>query len=407
MKIISLTVENVKRIKHIIITPKSWIVKIAGRNKQGKTSVLDSFMYAIEGGKNIPDGAIHDGAKKGRIEVDFGGLKITRLINEKTTTVTVKNDKGEVMGAQGFIDDMLSGNTTNAITFLNKKPAEQRKMLADLVGADTSLMDLQIKKAYTERTEIGRDVTRLEGQITGMKFTDGMPDKETPAAAIVAKLDAVRAHNKIITDLRKEKTATAEMIAEISKQVEELLKKRERLEQQVGDIDMKLLGETEENEAVLVQQLTEIDATNRTVRQNLDRARIGHDLSKKRLEYEAKTEFIEAKEAEKTALIKNAQFPVPGLSLGEDAVIYNGHPLSECSCAEQIIAATSILSKIIPADGIRALRVDQGSELDDDNMKLIEEIAEREQVQIWISRVQNKPGESGNEIFIEDGEIKS
>jgi hypothetical protein len=407
MKLVSLIVENFKRIKYVAITPTGWVVKVVGRNAQGKTSIMDSIRFLLEGTAGMPDDARHEGAKKGNIQADLGKFKAIRTITAKGTTLTIIDDKGEIQGAQKFLDDLLGQHTTNAMSFLQKKPAEQRKMLADLVGADTTMLDAQIKKAYDDRTMIGRDEVRLKGQLAGLSFTDGLPECETAAAAIVTQLDEVRNHNLGIQDARKAKESTSEMIASITSEMVALQEKRARLERQIEEIDMQLLGETAQDETALVKQLSEIDKTNEAVRQNREYLRVKAEHGKAYKSYLEKSAFIEQKEEEKTALIKNAIFPVPGLNLGDDEPFYLGRPLSEASGAQKAIVAMSILAKIIPADGIRAIRIDDGEKIDSENMKLIEEIAEREKVQVWISRVQDEPGKSGNEIFIENGEVKA
>ena len=55
-RIVSLTAENVKRISAVHIVPgDGGVVLIGGRNAQGKSSVLDSIMYALGGASAIPD----------------------------------------------------------------------------------------------------------------------------------------------------------------------------------------------------------------------------------------------------------------------------------------------------------------------------------------------------------------
>ena len=50
VKINSLEIENVKRIKAVKIKPeKSGLTVIGGKNNQGKTSVLDSIAWALGG----------------------------------------------------------------------------------------------------------------------------------------------------------------------------------------------------------------------------------------------------------------------------------------------------------------------------------------------------------------------
>src|SRR4051812_37263172 len=66
MKIISLHAENVKRLKAVDITPDSPTVVIAGKNGQGKSSVLDSILLALAGkdAAKLMTRPIRDGAER-------------------------------------------------------------------------------------------------------------------------------------------------------------------------------------------------------------------------------------------------------------------------------------------------------------------------------------------------------
>ena len=55
VKITSFEAENVKRIKAVQFTPsEDGLTIIGGKNANGKTSVLDSIVYALGGEKNRP-----------------------------------------------------------------------------------------------------------------------------------------------------------------------------------------------------------------------------------------------------------------------------------------------------------------------------------------------------------------
>lgn len=58
MKIVSLKAENIKRLVAVEITPKGNVVKITGKNANGKSSVLDSIWMALGGGVVIEDGRV-------------------------------------------------------------------------------------------------------------------------------------------------------------------------------------------------------------------------------------------------------------------------------------------------------------------------------------------------------------
>ena len=63
VKINSLEIENVKRIKAVKIEPTAnGLTVIGGKNAQGKTSVLDSIAWALGGDKYRPSKPTREGA---------------------------------------------------------------------------------------------------------------------------------------------------------------------------------------------------------------------------------------------------------------------------------------------------------------------------------------------------------
>jgi len=54
MKIIALEAENVKHLRVVNIQPDGSLVIIGGDNAAGKTCVLDSIEYALNGASAIP-----------------------------------------------------------------------------------------------------------------------------------------------------------------------------------------------------------------------------------------------------------------------------------------------------------------------------------------------------------------
>ena len=63
MKIVSLEVQNVKRVKAVTLEPSpDGLTTIGGRNGQGKTSVLDALAYALGGEKLAPTNYRREGA---------------------------------------------------------------------------------------------------------------------------------------------------------------------------------------------------------------------------------------------------------------------------------------------------------------------------------------------------------
>jgi len=92
--------------------------------------------------------------------------------------------------------------------------------------------------------------------------------------------------------------------------------------------------------------------------------------------------------------------PIKGLSVDKDGVTYKGFPFSQLSDSEQLKVSMAIAMAVNPK--LKVIRVRDGSLLDEENMKIIREMANNNDFQIWIERVEQ--GEVG--FIIEDGELK-
>ena len=63
----------------------------------------------------------------------------------------------------------------------------------------------------------------------------------------------------------------------------------------------------------------------------------------------------------------------------------------------------AIVSKLIPEDGLRVLRVSDASLLDETSMKKVEGLADEQKVQVWLELVDDSDTISDATIVIRDG----
>ena len=140
MRILSLESENFKRLKVVEITPDGNLVKITGRNAQGKTSVLDALWSALAGASSSPKAPINDSAAEARIRVTLGertnGTRQVELIVTRKFKRDSSKDKGYTtslkvegstpgMAPQDYLDSLLSVLTFDPLDFMRMKPKEQ------------------------------------------------------------------------------------------------------------------------------------------------------------------------------------------------------------------------------------------------------------------------------------------
>lgn len=166
-KIVALTAENVKRITAVHIEPgDDGCVLIGGRNAQGKSSVLDSIMYALGGANSLPDQPIRNGEDTAEITVDLGDIVVKRKFTASGSTVTVKTKDGASYSSpQKVLDGLFSKLSFDPLAFASMKPADQTKALVSLLGIDTTELDKEYARLYEERTGVNRLVKESEADV--------------------------------------------------------------------------------------------------------------------------------------------------------------------------------------------------------------------------------------------------
>uniref|UniRef100_A0A6H1ZFW2 Putative ATPase domain containing protein n=1 Tax=viral metagenome TaxID=1070528 RepID=A0A6H1ZFW2_9ZZZZ len=402
MKIISLEVQNVKRIKAVRIEPDGNLIIIGGDNGQGKTSVLDSITYALAGKSAQPSKPVRDGEEKATTEIDLGDFVVKRTITASgggTLTVTAANG-ARFASPQSMLDKLVGKLSFDPLEFSRMRPAEQAKVLRDLVGLDLSGLDTERQQAYDARTEVNRDVKRLRSQFESMP--EGDPTAEgVSVSALADELEAVRERNR-------ERIAINEAILATERDREEVLAKIEELKERAAlmaneikalDVEAQKAGNKEPTEEI-VSKIKGAEEINRAVDAAFERKKVLHELKKSDVRSEELTERIEEIDAKKESAIAAASFPVSGLGVSDDGVTYNGIPFEQASSAEQLRVSVAIGLALNP--DLKVLLVRDGSLLDSTNLGMVRKMAEDADAQVWIERV-GKTGEVS--VVIEDGEV--
>lgn len=415
-KIVQLTASNVKRLQAVSIKPDGSTVVIGGRHGNGKSSVLDSIVYAITGTKSLPPQPLRRGTSKGYIDLDLGDLKIRRTFNRKgdadyTTSLEVKRANGDkVSSPQALLDTLCSSLAFDPLEFARMKPKAQLEALKSLVNLDFTDVDRDRSRLYAERTEVNRQTQQKKAELETTPKIDGVPAAEVSISERLAALRKAESANKANADQRKLLSSKEQSLAAKNIEVKRLeealtsaLNERDAIEKAVeaqaeiveslpADVDLQGLQ----------TELSEAETINRHVRQNQKRAAVANafkELSDKGDELTSQIEEIDDK---KSAAMKSAKFPVDGLSFGNDGVLLNGLPLEQANTAAQIELSVAMGLALNPT--LRVMLVRDGSSLfaDETGLGLIAKLAEQHDAQVWIERA--SIGEECS-VIIDDGRV--
>ena len=417
VKITALEAENVKRIKAVALTPSpTGLTLVGGNNNQGKTSVLDALAWALGGDRFRPDAAQRDGAiAPAHLKVTLSnGVVVER--KGKNASLTVTDPTGRRSGQQ-LLNAFVEPLALDLPRFMDASDKEKSDILLRIIGigAELHTRDLEIKGLYDKRTFTGQLAAQKKHFAEEMISYPEAPDEPVSASELIRQQQDILARNGENQRLRAQ---YAELEQQVQQCVDELKRTRERiatLQQLADELDAKhtkLFNQREtarktvsqlqdESTAELEASIRDIEETNRKVRANLEKSRAEDEAAQYASEYDRLTESIQQKRADRMALLNGADLPLPGLSVEDGVLTYNGKRWRDMSGSDQLRVAAAIVRRLNPDCGFVLL--DKLEQMDMTTLQEFSAWLEAEGLQAIATRVSTG---SECQIIIEDGMVK-
>jgi len=410
MKIIELQAENIKRIKAIEIKPMTNMVILEGKNEQGKTSVMDCIYYGLGGNKSIPDEAVRHGEDKAQIRINLEEYIVTKKWNKSgNITLKVENKDGtKVTSPQKMLDDLIGDLSFDPMSFCNLKKEKRLEILKKVAKINFNDLNDRHEKAFQERTFINRKVKELENQLTPFKFIEN-PGVIEDISNIQTKRTIGENKNNEYAQLERDIVGNKRYLEQLRGNIDRL--RKELLGYEKEEEQARKNVETSEDALIMADKidLTFFDEKIAAHSQNVVKKEkwkngqeIKKSLAKATYDSEKLSSELDSVKKEKEARINNAEMPIEGLNFSDGDISFNGVEFSEISSSQKIKVSMAMAMALNPK--LKIIRILNGSLLDDDAMKAVKEIAEKNDFQIWMECVSNV--KSGNAIYIEDGEVK-
>lgn len=410
MKINRLEIENVKRIHAVMIEPsKDGLTIIGGKNRQGKSSVLDAIAWVLGGNKYKPSQAANaDSTIPPRLKVIMdNGLVVER--KGKNSDLKVTDPEGQ-KGGQQLLDSFVEELAINLPKFMEASGKEKANTLLQIIGVGPQLAELEQKEKslYQERLYVGRTADQKEKFAAEQPYYPDAPEEPVSASELIREQQEILARNgqrqqwkREYDDILRQMSLADDKIKDLETQLRQWKESKKALEEksiaaQKTPAELKMES-TEE----LERSIDNIELINRKVRANLDKAKAEEDAKQYRDQYTELTNAIEDVRKQKTSLLDSADLPLPGLSVKDGELIYNGQQWDNMSSAEQMIVSTSIVRKLNPKCGFVLL--DKLEAMDLDTLKKFGAWLEQEGLQAIATRVS-----TGDEcsIVITDGYVE-
>lgn len=416
VKINSVQLENIKRVKAVQLEPsEAGLTIIGGNNRQGKTSVLDAIVWALGGNRYKPsephrEGSVTDPSIK---LVLSNGLRVER--SGKNSTLKVTDPNGNKAGQQ-LLDSFIAELALDLPKFMAASNKDKAETLLNIIGVGPQLhtLDRKEQELYNKRHSIGQIADQKKKWAAEQPYYEDAPETLISAGELIKQQQEILLRNQKNKELRDEKAA-------LENQVQQLQQQTSAIAQQIADLQEKhrtLLIETEEmlikldtatktveelqdeSTAELEASIQNVDAINIKVRANLDKVRAEEEAEQYQTQYSALTEEIESVRKDRMALLDGANLPLSGLSIQDGELTYKGYKWDAMSGADQLIVATAIVRQLTPDCGF--VLMDKLEQMDRLTLEKFGEWLEQEGLQVIATRVST--GEECT-IIIEDGYI--
>lgn len=400
VKISSLEIENVKRVKAVSLAPtESGLTIIGGDNGQGKTSVLDAIAWALGGEQFRPSAAAREGSViPPHLTVRLSnGIVVNRA--GKNSALKVIDPSGNKSG-QGLLDSFVSAFALNLPKFLNANNKEKADTLLRVIGVGDVLYQLENEeeRKYNERHAVGRIADQKKKFAKEMPEYPDAPDELVSASDLIRQQQEILARNGENQRLRQQKDMLENKANDLSNQISQLNSELTTILYQLEQARKTVAELHDESTAELERSIAEIDEINRKVRANLDKEKAETDAKMFADQYDALSREIEGIRKKKYDLLNSAALPLEGLSIEGKELTYKGAKWDCMSGSEQLKVATAIIRKLNPNCGF--VLIDKLEQMDAKTLKDFGTWLEGEGLQAIATRV-SKGDECS--IIIEDG----
>lgn len=410
IKISSLRLENVKRVRAVQMAPTAdGLTVIGGRNGQGKTSVLDAIAWALGGDKYKPSSAHRDGSTLyPDLEVRLSnGLLVQR--KGKASALTVTDSTGKRAG-QTLLNEFVSQFAIDLPKFLEASDKDKAETLLQIIGVGPQLHELETQEntAYNQRRYIGQEADRKRKFADELPLYDGVPEAPVSAGELIQRQQAILLRNAENQKLRQHKDQLGWNVTKLQSNINEMEEKlrsmKELFEKEMQEYNAaceQTVCLQDESTAELEADIQRVDDINRQVRANLDKQKADEDARNIQNQYDALTVKIEEIRKAKNDLLNGAQLPLPGLTVENGVLLYNGKAWDCMSGSEQLIVGASIAAAIKPECGF--ILLDKLEQLDRETLDEFGAWLAEHHLQAIATRVST--GEECT-IIIEDGEVE-
>jgi predicted ATP-dependent endonuclease of OLD family len=407
VKINRLEIENLKRVKAVMIEPtENGLTVIGGKNNQGKTSVLDAIAWALGGDKYKPSEPRRDGSVTPpglRVELS-NGIIVER--KGKNADLKVIDSLGNKSGQQ-LLNEFIAQLALDLPKFMESNNREKAQVLLKVIGVGDKLYELERaeQELYNQRRAVGQIADQKKKFAEEMRGYPDAPQEPVSASELIRQQQDILARNgenrrkrERAEDIERSAALLDDEIKKVTERLSELTEKQRGILSDLETAKKSAADLYDESTEELEKNIADIEEINRRVRANLDKAKAEADADEYIRQYAGLTEKIDGARQSRTDLLTGANLPLHGLSVDGGELTYKGYKWDNMSGSDQLKVSAAIVRKLNPNCGFVLL--DKLEQMDTDTLSEFGAWLESEGLQAIATRV-STGGECS--VIIEDG----
>ena len=410
VKINALEVENVKRIKAVMLTPtESGLTVIGGNNNQGKTSILDTICWALGGERYRPSNPTREGSTvPPRIKITLSnGLIVER--SGKNSALKVTDPSGRKSGQQ-LLNEFTSELALNLPKFMEASSRDKAETLLQIIGVGPELhrLEAEISTVYNQRLLHGREADSKKKYAEEMPFYPNVPKEPVSISELISQQQEILARNgenqrkrQMAAQLQEDYNRQYGLVKSLEAQLAEARGRLATVEADMNTAQRDALDLQDESTEELERSIAQFEQINVQVRANLDREKAMDEATALWEKYNHMSVQLDELRQAKIDLLKGANLPLPELGVEDGELVYKGQKWDCMSASEQLRVATAIVRALKPDCGF--VLIDKLEQMDLDTLREFGTWLEQEGLQGIATRVST--GEECS-ILIEDGYAK-
>lgn len=449
MNIHSATIEAFKNIAKCEFEARGNHIILRGMNGSGKTAILEALTMAFFGKKLLPDDPVMHGQESSKIVWNIGNNE--KLIFTITIRVTADNftlkviqygdngQKMEIKSPAGFLEKIMFKDALDPQAFFSKSDKDQLQMLYTILPnlkEQLDQIDSDIIDVKSVRSRVLSEKQAAEVDLSRVEYTPNLPEAEIDPVDLVAELTRANEKNAELEDMQSDRQAAQDQLSGIAQKKTSIKKQIERQAEMIRQMQAQMkeseneftsLSDTEKSIAEKIatidkaiqdfkpvdtadieNRIASVKDTNQKIRDNLRRKELEKRVEDLSAEFSKGLKDIRDLEEKRIEVIKSAQMPIEGLTVGEGCLMFPDPVtgeivrLNSLSTGQKWRVAVRILAAFLPENGMRVMIVKNVNDLDETNYNAMLAAADELGIQLVMHQTVFKSDNSQCEIVIED-----